>query len=228
MSIPGMGPYLNRALLAASAGGIAAAAVALPKPALALDFAFFFNESYSYQILSTDPSFQPVYEVEGFVFGLEGQGVQQVPGSLQVNANSWDPLSVGTYHHMEGEGFEVVDGEITRVSWSGILDSPDTYRKLVFSTSLWSMWANVETDPPAPEFPILGICACMTMVNTIGQGSIPVFVALDTVPYVRTTGDSIATTAAPGPLPVLGAAAAFQASRKLRRRLQQTRSQSVR
>jgi hypothetical protein len=85
----------------------------------------------------------------------------------------------------------------------------------------------VETDPPAPELPIHGICACMSMVNTLGQGSIPVFVALDTVPYVRTTGDSIATTATPGPLPVLGAVAAFQASRKLRRRLQQTRSQTV-
>jgi|LakMenEpi03Aug12_release.lakeMendotaPanAssembly.Ray.scaffolds.fasta_scaffold03441_28 hypothetical protein len=227
MNIPGLGLFCNRALLAASAGGIAAAAVALPKPALALDFVFFFNESYPYQILSTDPSFQPVYEVEGFVFGLEGQGVQQLPGSVQINANSWDPLSVGTYHHMEGEGFEVVDGEITQVSWSGMLDSPDTYRKLVFSTSLWSMWANVETDPPAPELPIHGICACMTMVNTLSQGSIPVFVALDTVPYVRTTGDSIATTATPGPLPVLGAVAAFQASRKLRRRLQQTRSQTV-
>jgi hypothetical protein len=212
---------------------ITAAEVVAPKHAMAINFSISFNQN-PFDALSTlhpdgtittawrtlDGVERPAgeYEVEGIILNLEDDAFGQVPQSIEITEALHDPLSLGTYLFSQGNGFDVRNGEIARAYWIGVLDSPDVMRRLVLTPSFsvfTPLWAKLESGPPdslisydKDGYPFYN-CACSI---DIGRpiGSPPVF-----------SPSAGPATPAPGPLPILGVAAGFHASRNLRRRMQQ-------
>lgn len=168
------------------------------------------------------------YEVEGWIEGLRDDMVKQIPASLVITKASHDPLSIGTYRFIQGNGFDVYNGTVNRSYWIGILESADVERRLIFSARLY---AQFEDGPPNDQYaydddgwrfkkPINlagGICACTELYNpSLVQGSQPIFSALNTL-SPGSLGP--ASPPVPGPLPLVGAAMAYRFSRTLRRRI---------
>lgn len=139
---------------------------------------------------------------------------------------------------MEGSGFSVSDGQIDKASWTGLLESQEHYRRLGFWEHIWwgDIWAALENDPPAiPEPPLLPpepiwidgvgytwpICACMTTIfPDLTPGSMTLF---EPVAAGSPSFSPPAVSPTPGPLPIFGVAATYGFSRRLRRRIRETR-----
>lgn len=225
-------PWWRAAIIGASM----AAATLMPRAASALDFKFFFNSSRMYTAIhNQDGSTSVAYDFEGLVTGLEDNQKGQRPASILITNSSSDPQAIGSYLFSEGDGFSVIDGQITVANWIGKLDSPSDYRQLIFRSSPvhYPLFAELKHSPPTDD-----ICPppwvddeghvhqtyCTILTNvTQPIGSPPIFIPASdpssvlTAPHIRST---------PGPVPILGAAALFRGSRKLRRRLQKAKFMS--
>ena len=227
-------PFFRSAFLWA----LSVAAVLVPLQAQALDFRFLFNPSGFSVLLNPDGTFAAeYYEVEGLITGLNGDQIDQQPLRVEILRSRNDALAVGTYSFVEGSGFSVSAGQINAANWTGLLESQEYYRRLVFSDNAWwgTIWASLKDAPPAPPSPPLlppepvwiegvgytvPICACVsTGILDPTPGSEARFVPVSlgpeglTPPFIDQT---------PGPLPVLGAAAAYGFSRRLRRRIRES------
>jgi len=172
--------------------------------------------------------------VEGLITGLNEDQTNQQPLRLEILRSSNDAIALGTYSFVEGSGFSVSAGQINAANWTGLLESQEHYRRLAFSdNSGWgTIWASLEDAPPSPPLlppePVwiegvgytVPICACVsTWIPDPTPGSEARFVPVSLGPegltpsFVRQT---------PGPLPVLGAAATYGFSRRLRRRIRES------
>ena len=59
---------------------------------------------------------------------LEDNLSHQSLASIFVTKASHDPLSIGTYTFIQGNGFDVSNGDITRAFWIGLLNAPSYQR----------------------------------------------------------------------------------------------------
>lgn len=141
-----------------------------------------------------------------------------MPDELLITRSSTDPLAIGTYVPLEGTGFAVADGRIVAADWSGVLASREHYRRLKFTeTRTGRPWVTLNLDPPMPQRPWFGTSAGLVMVGPLGSEYL-FSVLSDADGDGSSRPDSPALQATPGPLPGLGVVAAYQASRRLRRR----------
>lgn len=201
-------------------------------PAAAVDYQFLFNQTPGYLLGSFLPDGNVVYQwnlvdgrtrifgeydVQGVIAGLQDNLSNQAPASIEIARADHDPFSVGVYTFSRGNGFDVIDGEITRAFWIGILDSPTYTRRLIFTPSVFTPpWVVLDEGESSSFFSYddegnrFIACACTVTISLPEPGSPGVFTALNSPP---------SSEPVPGPLPILGAFTALQASRRLRRRL---------
>jgi hypothetical protein len=221
----------------ASAGPAAAlvASMASANPAAALDYKFLFNQTpgyrlgtihldgsvtYSWYLVDGRTRLDGEFEVEGLIKNLVDNQSGQIPSSIEITRADQDPLSVGTYTLTQGNGFDVRDGEIGRSFWIGIMDTPSYRRRLIFTPAwLWAeQWAEIDDGYSIYTWNEDGQkyidCACWVSIGFPLPGSTPMFNLLGG------PASSPSPSPVPGPLPILGAFGAYQASRRLRRRIQ--------
>jgi hypothetical protein len=231
-------------------GMLAAAFVVLPERASALDYKVSFNQTPYYTFGSFDSNGNITYqlssaidgslrawgdyEVEALIMNLENNLSHQSPASIAITKASHDPLSIGIYTFMQGNGFDVSHGEITRAFWIGLLNAPSYQRRLIFRPphGFAVQWVELDHGPQSSiysytedGYPYVdsqpiggGMCACSFSFFSPPPGSAPSISLLNTP-----TGNPPLppVTPTPGPLPIMGAVAAYRASRNLRRRIQQ-------
>ena len=224
----------------ASAGPAAAlvASMASANPAAALDYKFLFNQTPGYRLGTIHPDGIVTYswylvdgrtrldgefEVEGLIKNLVDNQSGQIPSSIEITRADQDPLSVGTYTLTQGNGFDVRDGAIARSFWIGVMDTPSYRRRLIFTPAgPWSVWseqlAEIDDGYSIYAWNEDGQkyidCACWVSIGFPLPGSTPMFNLLGG------PASSPSPSPVPGPLPILGAFGAYQASRRLRRRIQ--------
>ena len=205
-------------------------AVVLTPPAAALDYQFLFNQTpgdllgtflpdgnvvYQWNLVDGRTRIFGEYDVQGVIAGMQDNLSNQTPARIEVIRADHDPFSVGMYTFSRGSGFDVIDGEITRAFWIGILDSPTYVRRLIFTPSVFTPpWVVLDEGSSLFSYDDEGNrfidCACTVTIPFPQPGSAGVFTAMNASP---------SSEPVPGPLPILGAFTALHASRRLRRRL---------
>ena len=165
------------------------------------------------------------------ITGLNNNQADQQPLRLEILKSRIDPLALGTYSFSEGSGFSVSDGKVQKATWTGLLDSQDTYRRLFFWESRdWRVtMADLKKNPPPPPVPPIildpiwidgvlttPICSCNVNVTFEYSGSPVLFEPVSG--GIQGQAPPL-THSTPGPLPIFGAAASYGVSRRLRRRI---------
>jgi hypothetical protein len=172
----------------------ASAALLLPRPVLALDFSFSYGD-------------QNGQSVEGIIRQIADDATSK-PASIEVTRSPVGTPYFPAARWVSGDGFTVSNQQITGYRWKGQASTQD------WCLSFDSAGVRPGAQPPlvamSPSFPFsqVGPCSSPTLTSF---GTNPAFTLLST--------PALPGQSAPGPLPVLGAAAAFAYSRKLRSRL---------
>jgi len=211
-------------------------------PAAALDYKFLFNQTPGYRLGTIHPDgsvtsswylvdgrtrLDGEFEVEGLIKNLVNNQSGQISSSIEITRADQGPLSVGTYTLTQGNGFDVRAGAIARSFWIGVMDTLSYRRRLIFTPAgPWSVWAEQWAEQWAEIDDGYSIyawnedgqkyidCACWVSIGFPLPGSTPMFNLLGG------PASSPSPSPVPGPLPILGAFGAYQASRRLRRRIQ--------
>jgi len=188
--------------------GVVAASLLAPQPVSAalLDFTFEFSDIIN-----------PSLSVSGIIRGLE-EGKTTAPEFVEVTSSSIG--GIGEYLRTSGRGFAVMNGQITRIPFEsptfrgsrGIgLDYLDFFEFPAVGTSATLF---INGGPPFGEY----VSVCEDPLLPLNCRGTVTFLPLVPVP----------STSVPGPLPVLGAAAAFGFSRKLRNRIKSSKLPTAR